>query len=156
MSRLQSIFVNHNAEIAHRLSNLPGKCQNIHGHSLKIEMTLIGAVDQRGLLNGFDFGFVKRHFRGWIDDNWDHRLLLNSADPWTEVWECACGSTKERLPGLWVHSEPGDPTIENLCRWLGEAMTEFFNYLDKHGEYIPVLIRIQETETNGASWMSEG
>jgi 6-pyruvoyltetrahydropterin/6-carboxytetrahydropterin synthase len=28
-----------------------------------------------------DFGLVKKIIGGWIDENWDHNMLLNSNDP---------------------------------------------------------------------------
>jgi 6-pyruvoyl-tetrahydropterin synthase len=92
-----------------------------------------------------DFGDMKKSFRGHIDATYDHQLLLNEADPWAQAFyvydnqEDAVRDGKT-LPGL--VSVPGDPTIENLCRWIGIwAAEEFKN---------DVIIRIDETSTNGA------
>ena len=47
---------------AHRLENFNGKCENLHGHNWKVEVSLVGpALDHAGLL--LDFGVVKARRR---------------------------------------------------------------------------------------------
>jgi 6-pyruvoyl-tetrahydropterin synthase len=47
------------------------------------------------------------------------------------------------LPGL--NAMPGDPTTENMARWIGEAMVD---------EGFPVnAIELWETSVNNAMWM---
>lgn len=159
MSFLQ---VRHNVEVAHRLFELEGnKCQQIHGHSMWIEMKIHGHVDKHGLLEGLDFGAVKLEFRTFLDTNYDHHLLLNNKDPWAqplyhlvaEDWvqadkpelgkqrgysfvETSGGS----LPGL--KATPGDPTTENIARWIATWATSKF--------LLPVDVFVQETYVNGA------
>ena len=103
-----SLRVQHNIEVAHRLSLLPGKCEAIHGHSMWVHLELWGQVDETGLLQGLDFGEVKRAYRKHLDTAYDHRLLLNEKDP----------VAKLDLPGLRVCY--GDPTTENIARWVAE------------------------------------
>jgi 6-pyruvoyl-tetrahydropterin synthase len=142
-----SIDVTHNAEIAHRLMNLPGKCQNIHGHSLQITLTLFGELNGNGILEGLDFGTIKGAFRSYIDRNYDHHLLLNEKDPWAQeietvqAYEAATGSVK--LPGLVVF--PNDPTTENLAKWIAEWASVVWLVR-------PISVSIRETNTNGASY----
>jgi 6-pyruvoyltetrahydropterin/6-carboxytetrahydropterin synthase len=155
----RSIFVKHNAEIAHRLSQLPGKCQQIHGHSLQFTIELRVSVDQQtGIARGFDaepgwavldFGMVKQKVRQYIDDQFDHHLLLNAED--SLVVNRVRHAT---LPGVFLEREdifpglmtmPGDPTIENIARWTGEWVNDAFGV-------IGVEVRVDETNTNGATW----
>jgi 6-pyruvoyl-tetrahydropterin synthase len=136
MSRT-SIFVKHNAEIAHRLSKDTGKCLRIHGHSLQIELRIEGAVAQNGMLGGLNFTDIKRLFRDHIDGVYDHRLLLNQEDPILNPGH---------LPGL--ISCDDDPTIENIAKWIGLWCVECFK-----GPLINrIHIKVNETSTNGANW----
>jgi len=151
MANEQTIYVRHNAEIAHRLSQLPGKCQQIHGHSLQIRLEMqvwvngngIGCVDREGLLS-LDFGQVKKQFRRHIDETYDHRLLLNERDTLLSAFDVSvAGATRyDGYPGL--KECRGDPTIENISRWIGEWSAEEFG--------CPVTLTVDETNTNGASW----
>jgi 6-pyruvoyltetrahydropterin/6-carboxytetrahydropterin synthase len=139
----QSIAVTHNAEAAHRLFLTPGKCENIHGHSFKIMLELYGEVDEKGMVEGLDFGDVKREFRHMIDTNFDHRLLLNRDDPWADaLYLSAEDENGQNLPGL--AAMDGDPTTENIARWVGEWAVRKWN--------LTTEVAVQETAVNGASW----
>ena len=142
----QSIIVSHNFEAAHRLFQLPGKCENIHGHSFQVGMELFGFVDGDGIVAGLDFGVVKKAFRGYLDSRYDHHLLLNQDDPFAgEV--SYDGETLLTLPGLMVVEE--DPTTENLARWIGEwARKTFADEFNITG----IDICVQETRVNAATW----
>lgn len=63
----------------HRLLHHKGKCRNLHGHNGIAVVTVEGEPDPSTSMV-LDFG--EMHFvREYIDQYWDHRLLLNSADP---------------------------------------------------------------------------
>ena len=145
----QTIFVKHNAEIAHRLSLLPGKCQQIHGHSLQIQVEMVVQIGPEGIalsgvLETLDFGFVKRKVREYIDSQFDHHLLLNVEDELFDLVGVP-GAAETYFPGLMTM--PGDPTIENIARWIGEWCRDEFSPKG-------IGVRIDETNTNGASWAS--
>jgi 6-pyruvoyl-tetrahydropterin synthase len=150
------LYVKHNAEIAHRLSMLPGKCQQIHGHSLQVELWLMGPTDDNGIMGGLDFGVIKKKFRSWIDQHYDHRLLLNVNDPllrqcfdfWTHGNESFTISLDEKIdifqkfyPGLLMTS--GDPNVENLTKTIFGWASEIYSPLH-------VRVNVQETNSNGA------
>lgn len=64
----------------HRVLGHEGKCRNLHGHRYVAEVTVWSAgLDHVGRV--IDFGLVKKIIGGWIDENWDHNMLLNSNDP---------------------------------------------------------------------------
>lgn len=129
----QSIKVRHNMEMAHRLYLLQGKCEQIHGHSWWAELELIGEVDDNGII--LPFGEVKQVFRHHLDTTFDHHLLLNIDDPVVEY----------SLPGAVTCS--GDPTTENVSKWIGEwAEKEFNGYADI------VRCTVWETSVNCAVW----
>jgi 6-pyruvoyl-tetrahydropterin synthase len=95
-----------------------------------------GEVNPNGILLGMDFSTVKGQFRGHIDNVYDHHLLLNAADEWAQ----------KEPPGLCVC--PGDPTTENIARWLGEWCFQTF---DADG-LERVRIEVWETQVNSATW----
>jgi 6-pyruvoyltetrahydropterin/6-carboxytetrahydropterin synthase len=136
-----SIKVKHNVEMAHRLFLTPGKCENIHGHSWWIDLQLFGTVDKNGILAGLDFGFVKKLFRGYLDDNFDHRVLLNIAD----VWAAPDLTGNGGLPGL--QTAQGDPTTEWFAEHVGLWATGTFQ--------LPTVVDVWETRVNNAQWRSE-
>jgi len=146
--------IRHNAEIAHRLTRTQGKCQQIHGHGLQIALTFLWlkydgetamAVNNSG--ETFEFGEMKRTFRAYIDDQYDHRLLLNKADPFAgPIYRVTAGnslttdSEQVFLPGLNLMED--DPTVENLARWIAKWACARFK--------ADVVCSIEETKTNGA------
>lgn len=90
--------------MAHRLSQTPGKCEQIHGHSWWATLCIRGQVDKQGLLAGLEFGIVKQQFRAFLDEQYDHHLLLNTNDR----------DISSGLPGVrWMM---GEPTTENIAR----------------------------------------
>jgi 6-pyruvoyltetrahydropterin/6-carboxytetrahydropterin synthase len=75
-----AVIVRHNAEAAHRLPFLGGKCENLHGHSWWFEITVAGDdTDSDGVL--IEFATLKRALRDWIDTHLDHGTMLGVADP---------------------------------------------------------------------------
>lgn len=172
------IAVKHNIEVAHRLYELKGKCEQIHGHSMKVTMILnVDHVDKGGAArdwrnNVLEFGDLKRKFRGYLDETYDHRLLLNKADPFSGpifsitpetrvamsrtavpdnptdpyeeplAWELMKKDQKF-LPGL--QTVLGDPTTENIARWIARDMRELHE--------LPVwAIEVWETDVNMYRW----
>lgn len=147
---LPFIQVRHNIEVAHRLYNLPGKCQNIHGHSMWVDLKIYAALNSTGVAGGLEFGEVKKLFRGFLDNNFDHHLLLNEDDPWASPLRQRMASTVRTgdyvpyhpLPGLMAM--PGDPTTENLAKWFAEWAHEQWGR--------PVGVLVHETSVNAAGY----
>lgn len=92
----------------HRLLNYEGKCRHLHGHNGKVVLTLASpTLDARGMV--MDFSHIKRVVSGWIDENLDHKMILNKNDP--------------SLPWLKQQGEPFflmdvNPTAENIARLI--------------------------------------
>lgn len=84
-----------------------GKCANVHGHRYSVHLTLCAPVDSLGRV--IDFGEVKAVFGKWLDDHWDHALVLWDADPLAGVLE---------QEGQRVFRLPVNPTAENLALYL--------------------------------------
>lgn len=120
-------------EMAHRLSQTPGKCQQVHGHSWWVELEIRGSVDVNGMI--LEFGDVKRHFRSMIDNVFDHKLLLNRNDP-LMAWP--------KLPG--ATGFPSDPTTENVAKDIYNWARAFFA-----GDF-EFKVTVWETSVNCATW----
>jgi 6-pyruvoyltetrahydropterin/6-carboxytetrahydropterin synthase len=140
--------VTHNIEVAHRLFKLPGKCQNIHGHSMLVTLVLyVEESDDDGYALGPDgtileFGKLKQSFRSYLDAVWDHHLHLNEKDPWAGPVTLD-GDLVERLPGLQVW--PGDPSTENIARWIYQACSAMIPDMQ-------IGIDVDETRSNGVGY----
>ena len=148
--------IRHNMEVAHRLSKDTTKCKQIHGHGMQVELVFLNLEQDfhSGMcLTRFgatmEFGSMKRKFRDHIDTKYDHHLVLNEEDPWTMPLsepvftgndETDPSQEEWTLPGL--TTVPGEPTVENLAKWIGEWAAREFQ--------CDVVCRIEETKTNGA------
>lgn len=63
---------------AHQLTNYSGPCENLHGHTWKIQLEVQGEVlDDAGML--MDFRVLKNHLRE-IHNEFDHKLLNDVVD----------------------------------------------------------------------------
>ncbi len=141
-------------EMAHRLHLTPGKCENIHGHSWWVTLTVWGQVDSNGLLQGIDFGEAKSFLRGYMDEKYDHHLLLNSQDPFARALynsDSAGRPTGDRsvLPGLVKFR--GDPTTELIAARIGEDMLAGFS---RRWNVDELAVDVWETSVNNARWES--
>ena len=82
----------------HALRNYHGKCENVHGHNYKVQVTVEGEeLNDAGLL--VDFADVKRVIRGVVA-RLDHQFLNNVA-PFDAI----------------------NPSAENLARYFYEQIT---------------------------------
>jgi 6-pyruvoyltetrahydropterin/6-carboxytetrahydropterin synthase len=92
----------------HRLLEYSGKCRHLHGHNGRAVISLAAPeLDAIGMV--MDFSHIKRVVSAWIDDNLDHKMILNRRDP--------------ILPLLQQQGEPvflldANPTAENIARLI--------------------------------------
>lgn len=130
-------------EMGHALTGHDGKCVNIHGHSYRLEVTLIGQpeTDPQSPKLGMvmDFSDLKRIVRQEIIDQWDHALVLNADDH-------RAGQFKAEDNILLV---PYQPTCENL---LIDIVSKLKPALKKFGELHSAVLH--ETATSYAAWFS--
>ncbi len=97
-------------DAGHRVVNHESKCATLHGHEYKAHIyAQSDALDKLGRV--IDFGVLKEKIGAWIDENWDHTMILWSEDPALEhVLKC---------PG---YKQPyimdRNPTAENLAEFL--------------------------------------
>ncbi len=153
-----SITVSGRFEAAHRLPQLGGKCQSLHGHSWLVDITVTGdELDSDGKLIRFED--LKRPIMGWVKEHLDHGTLLGSGDPLREP--LADHGTKLYLfdptPTLDGPQTLTDglewPTVENVAVLLARVASTFVKHLDDPaGGPWHVLADVRETVHNRAGW----
>ena len=98
----------------HRLYKDPGKCGHVHGHTGRTEITLSGKkLNDLGMLMNFDE--MKSGIGKWIDDNLDHRMLMNRSDPLARL-------LSEEGEKLFLMDS--NPTAENIARTIFSVAKE--------------------------------
>lgn len=64
----------------HRLMNHPGKCKNLHGHSVKASISVRRQqLNDQGMV--CDFAEIRDCVEAYVDKVFDHNLLLHKDDP---------------------------------------------------------------------------
>ena len=106
---MYTLYVKEKFNAAHRLLDYDGKCNNLHGHTWLVEVSLQGdKLDDQMMV--VDFGLVKSIIR-----EFDHRVILNKNDPLVEFCEDL---------GLGVITLAGNPTAEILAQDLYLGLSE--------------------------------
>lgn len=124
-------------EAAHRLiRNYTGKCNNNHGHSYKLTLSLVSEeLDDRDMV--IDFNETKA-LKAWIDEKLDHSTILWKEDPFI-------GKLQEMEMKLFITEQ--SPTSEHIAKIVFEKAIELFqnSHIRVHS------IEINETCTSGAT-----
>lgn len=135
-------------DMAHRLMDYKGACNNLHGHRYKIALSFEGEVEtlgdspEEGMV--VDFGVVKRLAGDWINNNLDHATMLFQKDD----------TLIQTLKGmkLKVVVTPFQPTAENMAKYIFDELTNFFdtNGPDLSAKLFKVVV--WETPTSYATY----
>jgi len=133
-------------EMAHALHNYDGLCKNIHGHSYKLDITIIGEPDEdmkspkMGMV--MDFGLLKQIIQREITDPFNHTLVLNE------------NTSPELISLLKQNYEriiitPYQPTTEHLIE-------DFVKRIQPHLPKNVTLysLRLYESENSFAEWFA--
>ena len=132
-------------ETGHALYGYDGKCRNVHGHSYKLSVTVIGQpiTDSENVKFGMviDFGDLKKIVKAEIVDQFDHATVFNQNTPHLELAE------ELKTRGHHVILVDYQPTSENM-------VTDFSEKIKKHlPSHIQLhSLKLQETETSFAEW----
>ncbi len=111
---------------AHALRNYRGKCEQLHGHNWKVEVTVRGTeVDQAGML--LDFAELKK-MTGRIMDEIDH-THLNELEAFKDL----------------------SPSSENIARYIYDRLSGML----AHPDLAVVRVDCWESETSRASYLGE-
>jgi 6-pyruvoyltetrahydropterin/6-carboxytetrahydropterin synthase len=132
-------------ETGHALYGYDGKCRNVHGHSYKLAVTVIGTPidDMNNVKHGMviDFTDLKKIVKEEIVDPFDHATVFNKNTPHVEL-------AKEL-------SERGHDVI--LADYQPTSEMMILDFAEKIKARLPENIqlyslRLRETETSYAEW----
>lgn len=134
-------------ETGHALYGYDGKCKNVHGHSYKLNVTVIGTpiTDTSNVKYGMviDFGDLKRIVKSEIVDKFDHATVFNKNTPHVEL----ARELENRDHSVILVDY--QPTSENMV----------IDFAEKIKRHLPSNIelfslKLQETETSFAEWFA--
>jgi 6-pyruvoyltetrahydropterin/6-carboxytetrahydropterin synthase len=134
-------------ETGHALYGYDGKCKNVHGHSYKLSVTVIGVPisDRSNVKFGMviDFSDLKKIVKEEIVDHFDHATVFNETTPHLEL----ANELKSR--GHHVILVDYQPTSENMV----------IDFAQKIKNRLPISIelhslKLQETDTSFAQWFA--
>lgn len=134
-------------ETGHALYGYDGKCKNVHGHSYKLSVTVIGKPisDNTNVKYGMviDFGDLKKIVKEEIVDVFDHATVFNKNTPHVEL---AKELQKRDHSVLLVDYQP---TSEMMVIDFAEKIKQ------RLPENIKLhALRLQETDSSYAEWFA--
>ncbi|MDC3104905.1 6-carboxytetrahydropterin synthase [bacterium] len=132
-------------EMAHALYGYDGLCKNIHGHSYRLWVTIIGNVleEKENVKDGMvlDFSLLKKIVKPNIVDKYDHSFVLNGNSPHADIDLSAFEK---------VFYLPYQPTSENLVYDFVQIIKE---KLPKNISLYKVVL--SETANSYAEWCAD-
>lgn len=136
-----------NFETGHALYGYDGKCRNVHGHSYKLSVTVIGTpiTDTSKVKLGMviDFSDLKKIVKEEIVNKFDHATVFNKNTPHVEL-------AKELTDrGHNVILADYQPTSENMViDFAVKIKARLPQDIKLHS------LKLQETETSFAEWFA--
>ncbi len=134
-------------ETGHALFGYDGKCKNVHGHSYKLSVTVIGEPieDRSNVKFGMviDFSDLKKIVKEEVVDQFDHATVFNKTTPHVDLAK----ELQER--GHHVILVEYQPTSENMVIDFAQRIK---NRLPENIELFS--LRLQETDSSFAEWFA--
>ena len=128
-------------DAGHRVEGHEGKCANLHGHRYKFAIhAQAEQLDNIGRV--IDFGKIKEIVGGWLDEHWDHGMIIWEKDPYAYLWEepammgCDGGFHEQKHYFL-----PANPTAENMAAYLHDKANQLLE------EYGIKVVKVECWET---------
>lgn len=103
----------HDISCGHRVFGHENKCAHLHGHNYRIFFHC-EAQELDGLGRVVDFSVIKSALCMWVENYWDHKMLLWEKDP-------LCLALNETDPECLV-VVPFNPTAENMAKHLVQVV----------------------------------
>lgn len=134
-------------ETGHALYGYDGKCKNVHGHSYKLSVTVIGKpiseTDNVKYGMVIDFGDLKKIVASEIVDKFDHATVFNKNTPHVEL------ASELGKRGHNVILVDYQPTSEMML----------IDFAKKINDRLPKTVvlhslKLQETGTSHAEWFA--
>lgn len=124
----------------HRVLNHQGKCKHIHGHNYSVEISAQSPeLDKLGMV--IDFSILKHKIGNYIEQNWDHGMLIFSDDG--DIIKLMASIPEQKFFIL-----PVNTTAENIAKYLLE---EICPSLLKDTDVTITKVVVHETENCSAA-----
>ena len=134
-------------ETGHALYGYDGKCKNVHGHSYRLDVTVIGEPisDNSNVKFGMviDFGDLKKIVKEEIVDVFDHATVFNKNTPHVELAK----ELKDRDHNVLLVNY--QPTSEMM---VIDFASKIKKRLPKNIQLFS--LKLQETATSFAEWFA--
>jgi 6-pyruvoyltetrahydropterin/6-carboxytetrahydropterin synthase len=97
----------HDFSAGHRVVGHEGKCAHLHGHNYRVHFTVapLDKLDQVGRV--LDFSVIKTELCMFLEDVWDHKMMLWDQDPDIELLRA--------IDPNGIAVVPFNPTAENMA-----------------------------------------
>jgi 6-pyruvoyltetrahydropterin/6-carboxytetrahydropterin synthase len=132
-------------ETGHALYGYDGKCKNVHGHSYKLSVTVIGKPinDTTNVKLGMviDFGDLKKIVASEIVDKFDHATVFNKNTPHIEL---AAELEKRGHSVILVNYQPTSEMM--LIDFAQKIKSRLPENIELHS------LKLRETGTSHAEW----
>jgi 6-pyruvoyltetrahydropterin/6-carboxytetrahydropterin synthase len=123
---MYEVTISKSFSAAHVLENIGGKCEELHGHNFKVEVTVAAPkLNSAGLL--IDFRVVKKWLAG-ILENIDHKYL----------------NTLSSFAGI-------NPSAENIAKYISEKM----DAETKKASVKVIKVKVWESENASVAYITE-
>jgi 6-pyruvoyltetrahydropterin/6-carboxytetrahydropterin synthase len=134
-------------ETGHALYGYDGKCKNVHGHSYKLSVTVIGKpiVNRNDVKFGMviDFSDLKKIVKEEIVDQFDHATVFNETTPHIEL------ANELKMRGHHVILVDYQPTSENMVIDFAQRIK------NRLPDSIKLFsLKLQETDSSFAEWFA--
>ena len=134
-------------ETGHALYGYDGKCKNVHGHSYKLSVTVIGKPieDNTHVKYGMviDFSDLKKIVKEEIVDVFDHATVFNKNTPHVEL------AKELEHRGHNILLVDYQPTSEMMVIDFSEKIKKRLpNHIELHS------LKLQETDSSFAEWFA--
>jgi 6-pyruvoyltetrahydropterin/6-carboxytetrahydropterin synthase len=123
----------HDFSTGHRVYGHESKCAHLHGHNYRITFTVEAEqLDTVGRV--MDFSVIKNLLCEWVEENWDHKFLIWSNDPFAEELK--------KIDPDGVVTVAFNPTAENMGQYLIDVVAPI--QLEGTGVTL-IKVRVEET-----------
>ena len=130
----------------HRQWKDNGHCSFVHGYGRYVEFTFAcNERDEKGWV--MHFGNLK-DVKAWLEQQWDHKLLLSHDDPLLEDFQQLDASGGVDLN---VMPEGYGPGIEDSCKWVYDNINPMIKVLTEDRVWVQ-KVRVYEHENNWSEY----
>lgn len=105
----------HDFSMGHRVAGHENKCKHLHGHNYRVTFYVAERQDKLDNVGRVvDFGVIKSKLCLWLEDNWDHKMLLWQSDPHVSMLRTIMPQD--------IVAVAFNPTAENMAKHLVEVV----------------------------------